>query len=289
MKLFEDIGTKTKYYFWYLFPFIVYNYYRFKWSYYKKIIIIPHGGLGDIAVLVPALIRLATQFDEINVFCNSEYFEVIKILFKLPTNINSIHFPSQNRKEYLLDTELLKSIGEKGHIIKLGWYGKDPIINFPNCFFLKLGINPKYANEKYDIKLPEFINKEVSEFLKQTDKEYIYVNLTTSEELVSFKNEYKTNLPYVSYDDSALALGVKKFYNVNNLNPDSIHISIINNVVLCLKAAKVIISDAGLFNVVIKFNNCPDLTVVTRNHNHSHNNLLYKIKFNGTIQSCSFN
>jgi hypothetical protein len=289
MKLGKAIGVHTKYWLGFLFPNLICYYFKVKWGFYKKITIVPHGGLGDIGVIVPALKRLSTRFDRINIVCDKEYFEAVRILFKLPANIYSLNFVNQNRKEYKIDKRFISELKKTGRVIKLGMYADDPIINYPNSFFTKLGINPKHAHEKYDIGFSEFMHQGLEVFFQKFDKQYVYVNLTTSEELMAFNKEYNNSTPFVSYDNSAMALGIKDFYNVNDLNPASIHQSIINNVIICLRSSDVIISDAGLFNLIIKFNGCPDLTVVTRKHDHSHNNLLYKIKFNGTIQSCSTN
>ena len=45
----------------------------------------------------------------------------------------------------------------------------------------------------------------------------------------------------------------------------------------------------GIYNIIIRLKKHPKLFILTRPHKHSHNNLIYKIKFNGKIQSCSFN
>ncbi len=287
--LYIGLERRAKHIVWFLFPTFIIWYFKTKWNAYRKIAIVSHGGLGDIAVLVPALKRLSARFESICVVCDTEYFNAIKIIFQLPENVYSTPFPNQNRKKYSIDKSFANSLKQHGKMIKVGTYANDPIINYPNSFFMKLGINTRYADEKYDIDIG-LVDSNLQNFFYEIGMKYIYVNLTTSEELVHFEKKLHGNLPYVSYDNSAKALGVSDFYNINKLNPSTIYQSIINNVIVCLRAEEVIISDAGLFNIVIKLKTCPVLTVVTRAHEHSHNNLLYKkIKFNGTVQSCSFN
>ncbi|OCX53932.1 hypothetical protein BEL04_06535 [Mucilaginibacter sp. PPCGB 2223] len=290
MKVIKALQRRGKHILWFLFPALVWRYYNARWRSFKNIVIVPHGGLGDIGVIVPALKKLAGKFDNIYVVCHPEYFKAAQILFALPANIHHIDFPAQHRKVYELDTEFSSTLKEYGQLIKLGTYDNDPIVNYPDLFFLKLGIDPACVNDKYEIDYNKLSNPQLDSFIRQIGNQYVYVNLTTSEELMAFNSKYPDNIPYISYGDSALALGIKTYSDINDIKPLSIHTSIINNVLTCLRASHVIISDAGLFNLVIKFVNCPALTVVTRAHNHSHNRSLYKsIKFNGTIQSCSFN
>lgn len=270
-------------------PTLVLWYFNFKWRFNNVITILPHHGLGDLAVIVPALKRLALKFDKVNILCNPDYFETIKRLFKLPENVYNLNYKDQDRKVYTVSDELKQALKSNGKIIKLGFYENDPIVNYPNSFFLKLGISTKYVTEKYDISWAEFIDDNLSNFLQTVGSDYIYLNLTTSEKVTPFKKIHKSNKPYVSYGGSASLLGVNDFYNADNIKALSTSQSIINNVIIALKAGEVVISDAGIFNLLIRFKACPPLTVVTRKHSHSHNNLLYKIKFNGTIQSCSFN
>src|ERR1700712_2873206 len=203
-KLIKSIALRVKYWLGLFFANFVCLFFKIKWQRYKNITIVPHGGLGDIAALVPALKRLSAHYSKINVVCNSEYFEAVHKLFELPANICCVNFVGQHRKEYKIEREFELELKKTGRVIKLGMYANDPIINYPNSFFIKLGVNPQCAHEKYDINFVDFMNQDLEFFFQKFDKQYVYVNLTTSEKLMEFNKTYKSNVPYVSYDDSAL-------------------------------------------------------------------------------------
>ena len=253
MNCFQKKIEKLKINFWISNPFIVLKFYQIKWKFYKRIVIITHGGLGDLAIIVPALKRMAPKYKEIFIVCNKEFFETIRILFQLPQNIENIHFEELDRKKWVLSPGFLKLLKKKGKLIYLGFFANDPIVKYPNSFYIKLGISTKYVTEKYEFKVLKHLNFPLLEFQKKIGNSYTYINLSTSEINTPFNNPINKDDICVSYGNSAQELGFTNYFNVNEVISYSVHQSIINKVILCLSAKNAIVSDAGLFNIVFKF------------------------------------
>jgi len=284
---------RIKRFFWKLFPATITYYFKIKWSFYNNIIIVPHIGLGDIAVIVPALKKLEKKFEKIYIVGNNDYINAIKLLFDFSDKILIIDSQKNNKiyVDTLKQTEI-KKYENFGKVILLGSHDNDPIINYPNSFFIKLGVSVKNTLDKYDLNIAKHLhNKDLRKMIIPKQK-FNYININTSNGNLLLENIsvfFDDSEQLISYGDSAVKIGHKSYIDTNIFKVDTVVESIINNVILCLFANKSVISDAGLFNIVIRFKICKDLTVFTRNHRHSHNNLLYKIQFNGKIQSRSSN
>ena len=283
----------VKFIFWFLLPYFSTLFYKIKWSFFKKVVIVPHFGLGDIAVLVPAIKEFEKKFDKIYIAGNKDYITSILILFNFSDKIKIIDIEINEIKYLDRFSNIEKSkFSEFGKVIFLGSFDNDPIINYPSSFFIKMGIPSRHILKQYDLN-KDFLmkNKTLKDLLHKLNS-FIYINASTSKGFISLENKivhFNNYETVISYGKSASLFGIKDFLDTNSLKIESNIDSIIINVFLCLLADKSIISDAGLFNIVIKFKKCKELIVVTRAHKHSHNNLLYKIQFNGKIQSRSAN
>ena len=280
------ILNKLKLILWATFPFIFI--FLYKKNKNKNLVIIPHSGLGDLASLIPAFLLLSSRHKLIYLYTNRIYFNVVKEIFNLPTNIYNINYEQNNRFDFILNNHILNSLRNYGHVIKLGHFANDYIYKYPNSFYLKLGINPKFAIANFDYK----------DFVKEN--EYVYINIEDSTNSciseynfakiieILKKNDIKTIYIYGNYLEKA----VLKNFNIIDLKKikfDTIEQSIKYNIRLCMNSTLSILSDAGIYNIIIRLKKHPKLFILTRPHKHSHNNLIYKIKFNGKIQSCSFN
>ena len=278
-----------KYFFWILLPNLSTLYYRIKWAFYNNIVLVPHFGLGDIAVIIPALKELEKRHKKIYIVGNKNYLNSIILLFKFSDKITIIDF-QVSLKTYITgftqnEKTKLKNLGR---VLYLGALDEDPIINYPNSFYIKMGVSIKHSLRKYEMKFHDFTFNEDVKSILFSEKEYNYININTSDGDLFIENPsiiFDKTDKIISFGKSATKIGINNYIDTNTLKADSIEESIINNVFLCLYAKKSIISDAGLFNIVIRYKQCKELLVVTRNHIHSHNNLFYKIQFNGKIQS----
>ena len=59
--------------------------------------------------------------------------------------------------------------------------------------------------------------------------------------------------------------------------------SLLRNLIYALNARRMILSDAGFYNIVIRLITHPPITVITRPHTHSHNNSIYPNDFDGGV------
>jgi len=284
----------VKYITWLFFPKTATLFYNYKWSFYKKVVIVPHFGLGDLAVLVPALKEFETKFNTIYLVGNKDYIQAILVLFNFSNKIQILDVDI-NEKIYTSGFTKNEKLFFKSHgkVIYIGSLDNDPIIKYPNSFYIKIGVSSSIVNKQYNFNISinkfAFANKLIE--ILESQEEFIYVNINTSKgDLNAHENIEVNKIQRIySYGKSAETLGINNYIDTSKSDIYSNVESILFNVALSLYATKTIISDAGLFNIIIKFKECKDLKVITRKHSHSHNNLLYKIQFNGKIQSRSIN
>lgn len=286
---FYQLNSKFKFVIWLYFTNISINYYKRKRTKFRNIVVVPHGGLGDLANIVPALFVLSNQHQLIYVVCIEDYFEAIKKLFRLPENIININFVDQSRFNYKLSKSFKKELSLKGRLILLGYYGNDPDFYYPNLFFIKLGIDLFNVHEKYNFNIKDFKSETLENLITKFPADFTYINLSTSDNKLKINDIPNIINDVISFGNSAEQIDIKSYFDINELKPKSVSESIINNVYVCLNASRSILSDAGLFNIVIKFRSCGDIIVLTRKHIHSHNKLLFKINFDGDVHIRSSN
>lgn len=280
---------------WLFIPKIVSLYYNFKWASSRKIVIVPHFGLGDLAVLVPALKEFEKKFELIYIAGKKDYIEAILVLFNFSEKIRILNFEYDNKKYNIGFSNKEKLLLNKyGKVIFLGTCDNDPIINYPDSFYIKMGLSTKIVTHKYNFdynNINHFLNNTLTNYLKFIDK-CIYININSSKGDIKLPQHFEIasiSKKIFSFGKSAEAFGISCYTDTHLTKVNSNVESIIYNVFLSLYSKLSILSDAGLFNIVIRFKECKELKVVTRAHNHTHNNLLYKIQFNGKIQSRSPN
>jgi hypothetical protein len=284
-----QLNSKFKLVIWAYFTNFSVKYYKLKRENSRNIVIVPHGGLGDLANIVPALFVLSKQHHHIYIVCNNDYFDAIKKLFSLPDNIFNINFVDQSRYNYKLSKSFINELSLKGRLILLGYYGNDPDFYYPNSFFIKLGVDLFNVHEKYNFNFLDFTSEILENLFTKFPSDFTYINLSTSDNKLKINNIPYINDKVISFGNSAEQIDINSYYDINELQPKSVSESIINNVLVCLKSSRTILSDAGLFNIVIKFRSCGDIIVLTRKHIHSHNKLLFKINFDGDVHIRSSN
>ena len=243
----------------------------------NSIEIIPHEGLGDLIALIPAFQSLCSKYDKVWIHIEYKKFEILKNTFKLPRNLSCIN--RQHTKNYNLNTnDCIPKKSEK--LIVLGHYSSSPIYRYPISFYDQLEVKRSIAKNMIAINQLEIPQLGVSD--------YVYVNLTTSSGNYFKRNiqEYLNDLPDCSgkdiiqyVDHNTLLIFVKN-------EPNEIKISgntFLTNLSIALHASTCLISDAAIYNALIRLNSHPKIYVQTRNPIHTHCSSVYEHEFDGKI------
>lgn len=237
--------------------------------------ILPHEGLGDFVTILPALTQLSPKFKIVKIFIRRNTWEAFSTCFEIPSNVKPVFF--YHNKTYVFSKVREKIISRRCLFIKLGYYGWDPTLSYPNSFFYKLGIFDhktiaqnvtlnKLNIEKLDI---DFINGS-----------YEYLNLGTSNNTIfHHKINYRPCIESISHDEIIL--------HHDNLSK-SVQISqypLLTNIMLAIRSSRAIVSDAGIFNILIRLKERPRLKVYTRDSEstHSFNKEIYKVPIDGKV------
>ena len=237
---------------------------------HKSLVIVPHEGLGDLVALIPALNSLSKKHEAIFVLGRKSVWTSVNTVFSLPNNVFLI--PFYNPKTYKLSRIRQRCLREKGYLLKLGHFGWDPIFDYPNSFYLKLGLRAHISENKLDFLMP--CNTKLPILAP-----YDYINISTSVD--KYHGEGVDSSSYLRFVDSCTvkisSQGVTFDLEVNESE------SLQRNLIYALNARRMILSDAGFYNIIIRLITHPPITVITRPHTHSHNNSIYPNDFDGGV------
>ena len=235
--------------------------------------ILPHEGLGDLVAILPALNELSAKFKTIKIFIRRNAWEAVSSSFEIPANVKPAFF--YHNKSYVFSKTREKIISRRTLFIKLGIYDRDLIFSYPNSFFYKLGIFDNACFRK-NISLNKSNIQKLE--LGLFDQNYEYINLGTSN--ISFKHSinYRPCIESISHDELVLHHedGTSNTIQIPNY-------PLLTNIMLAIRSKRAIVSDAGIFNILIRINECPKIQVYTRNPVHTHNKQIYKIPFDGQV------
>ena len=241
----------------------------------NNIVILPHEGLGDLVVIIPAIIQLSMKYDSVYVALNSWVIKAIQQIYNFKDNVKLIEY--DHDKSYIIDKANLNKLTSYGHLIKLGRYGLDPIYNYPNSFFNSLGVALKYVGKNIDFKL-EDLNTDF--FIPE---KYHYFNLQNSNENLNYKNIDASIENYIVFID-VTKIGIGKSMESLSIHNIPENKSLTYNLFLALNSQEIHVTDAGFFNILMHIKTKPIINVYTRPHNHSHNKKLFPLKYDGSVK-----
>jgi hypothetical protein len=193
----------------------------------------------------------------------------------LAENVKLIRF--FNKNSYKVRKSKLRVLTRHGKLIKLGLYGNNEIVDYPNSFYVELGVNPDLASQTLDFKKYSFDS--VLPYLKSP---YDYFNLSTGN-IGFLGREVKPQRNAILYKSPTQVeffnarLGSREVINIDSLNTLGF------NIFIASSANSVVLSDAGFYNVFIRICSSYSLTIFTRCHTHTHNRKIYPQPFDGCI------
>lgn len=193
---------------------------------FDKILIVPHEGLGDFIVIFNALLHLCDRHKVVYIAMRRSIFEQLREIFIFPENLKCIRF--NLKKDYHIRQKYLKVLmGYSRLIIKLGYWNDDPVYEYPNSFYDKLGVPLVEATKKIKIRN---INSEI-----RVDN-YSYFNMKTSTKNFSeaTENLKENTVKYVNLTS------IEINRNLKNIDPER---SLMINLYLALNSKKIYCSD----------------------------------------------
>lgn len=240
--------------------------------------IIPHEGLGDLIALIPAFKSLCDTYEKVWVQIERQKFEILSDTFKLPGNLYCVH--KSHTKSYKLErADRVPKVAKK--LIALGNYASAPIYKYPLSFYDQLAVSRHKARDEIEL------NK--SNILKiNLGPNYVYVNLSTSKGENKEENirpklasllDVKANKIVEYIDNETLLLSSETAVEKIKVSGNTFEI----NLALATEASACLISDAAIYNALIRLRSHPLIYVRTRNPLHTHCVDLYKHKFDGDI------
>lgn len=235
--------------------------------------ILPHEGLGDFVTILPALTQLSSRFKIIKILIRRSTWEAYSSSFDIPNNIKPVFF--YHNKSYAFSKLREKTISRRGLFIKLGIYDGDPILSYPNSFFYKLGIFD-YETITKKISLNQSNIKKLD--LDLINGNYEYLNLGTSNTTFQHTINNRPCIESISHD--------KLILHYDDEAPKLIKIlkyPLLTNIILAIRSSRAIVSDAGIFNILVRLNERPNLTVYTRAASNSYNKEIYALPFDGKV------
>ncbi|MDA8860564.1 hypothetical protein N9I36_01235 [Planktomarina temperata] len=234
-------------------------------------VVLPHEGLGDLIAIIPGLQELS-KIVPLAIICDEEKWDQIINTFENVPNVSVRHFVED--KTYQIPADLCY---KNETLIALGFYSRFPIIKYPKSFYFQMGIPEEVSRRKLILK--------PTRYKYDLPEEYIFIDLSTSNEMkfsMPNKNKYEQNLPTVkSVDNNTLLVTMpNKEYSIRldqrYCFREKIHVA--------LNSSKIICSDAALFNALIRLKHTVPIHVFTRNHVHTHDNIIYRnCRFDGGL------
>ncbi len=262
---------------WRAFPDLVRRYYARRRRGHDSIVLLIHEGLGDLASLVSAIHELAKEHRQIHVVTQKDHFDAIVRVFGFPENVTNIPALEGKAKNYRVSREYLARYKSFGKVIKVGKYESDPVFGYPDSFYVKLGLDPALGEKTFPYSFEELRTRELDEFLAGVGERFVFFSNETTQGAVGspYFESLAQDEQIVAYSLDARLLGLRRVHDIARLNKGDFCRSLLNSLYACHRARMVIVSDAGLFNVLIRLKNTMDIRVMWRKHPHSLNRQLY--------------
>lgn len=231
--------------------------------------IVPHEGIGDLISIVSALKYLCEKKFNITLITDAEKWNQIKDSFEDVPELSIINYISDGY--YVLPRDIINKLS--GKTIFLGHYSRFPIVQYPLSFYWQIGVRSNLAKCNLKVKA---IDTGVGNL-----KDYIFIDLNTSRgKMCDIDIDSKEN--YVKcLSNTEILIKDSKVEKIVDIGSESSFRKKIN---IAINAKKIICSDAGLYNALIRLERRPEMIVYTRNHIHTHDQAIYgDCKFDGGV------
>lgn len=149
-------------------------------------IFVSHLGLGDMIMLIPAIMECASKRDLLYVFCKDIYLDPINDFIKYKENIKLLNINSKDDIDTQLnDTiqHLFDTTNYKFTMFTSGGYCENthPIVDFPTCFYKDLKLDYTTVCQKYTVPTTQQAHN-LYKILEENklDNKYIFLHTISS-------------------------------------------------------------------------------------------------------------
>ena len=262
---------------WHHFPDLIRWFYRTRRLRHSSVVLLIHEGLGDLASMAAAIKEASNEHKLVYVVARKNYFNAISLIFQFNNNVRNIPSREGKFKNYIIPRKRLRVFKRYGYVIKIGLYARDPIFGYPDSFYLKLGYPISLAARKTYFNFSEHPNKLLDDFLKRVGGKYVFIsNETTTGCLETSKiDEIDSKYAIVIFSGDLRINRTDRVHDIAELNKEDFTRSLLNSLYVCCLAEYAIVSDAGLFNILIRLENKSNLRVLWRRHLHDLNKEIY--------------
>jgi len=269
--------TKIKLIIWLSFPTLVIYCNKKRRLRHNNIVLLIHEGLGDLAAMAACIKETSKEHDCVYIVANKNYFDAIAMIFDFGRNIYNIAAREGKFNDYRINKKRKFALKKYGYLIKVGYFNNDPIFRYPDTFYIRLGYSPSMGENKFSFDALKEQNIYLNKILDNLGGKFIFFsNETTTGALKTDKLlDIDSDFNIVTFGKIQNANTDKLIYDISKLNSDNFVISILNSLRVCYLAEYVILSDAGLFNILIRLKNNIDIRVIWRQHPHNLNKEIY--------------
>jgi hypothetical protein len=276
-KAIRRLSRMSKAAIWRSFPTFSMRFYRRIRLRNDSIVLLIHEGLGDLASMAAAIKELSKQHKEVYVVAQRKYFKAISLIFDFDINVRNISAVEGKTRTHQISTQRLLELKQYGYVIKVGAYDSDPIFRYPDSFYIKVGCPPSLAKRRFPFLLSKYRSAQLEGFLEQVGQKFVFFSNETSTGCLDSPDldKIEPSKRIITFADCLKVRDAERFYDISKLNNDDFTRSLLNSIYTCYLAEYVMVSDAGLFNVLIRLENSIDVRVIWRNHPHSLNKEIY--------------
>lgn len=241
-------------------------------------IFISHLGLGDLIMLIPAMIDCSKHVNKLYVFCKDIYASAISGLLEGCSCTNSIELlqinPAESEPEQVyshVQTILAKS--PDTYIFPSGGYHSSmhPVIDFPTNFYKDLGIDYSTAKASYKVPITAR-SRELYKLAKCITQKYIFIHTTASNARVDISpyiDISSATIFYINPEENMYPVGHMFHKAASKFIRTAENINMIDYAQVIQNAAQLYMIDSSYFcfaSLLQLVPSCPK-TVFVRNNN----------------------
>lgn len=208
----------------------------------KKIVIVPHLGLGDMFTMVGAIRYLSIKYDQVITFAKSNNYGTVKKIFQddITISVNEVvddnHMIQQINKQYNnLDYEIIKCGCHSGKFY-------DPYGKFYDKFYENINLDKKIRFSHFHIYHDLVYEKAIYDNLVVKVNKYVFVHFKESNPFSDFFKNMDDNI-YIYHPNKNYYPEGHKFHHVW----DGYHNNIVNYTTIIENASEVYLVDSSFF------------------------------------------
>lgn len=258
-------------------PALTIRYYRARRLRHDSIVLLIHEGLGDLAVMAAAIKQASSEHRLVYIASKRKYFNAISLIFQFGDNVKNIRSRAGKSTDYKISNKRLQALRRYGYLIKIGMFDCDPVFSYPDSFYVKLGYDSFLAAKKFYFDFSKHPNILLDDFLKDIGKKFVFISNETSDGCLgtSMIEEIGPDYAIIVHSNDQRVKKITRAYDASALNHGDFTRSLLNSLYMCCVAEYAILSDAGLFNTLIRLENKSNLRVICRKHTHDLNKEIY--------------